>query len=442
MEKYLSVSALTRYIKTKFDKDPYLTEVYIKGELSNFKRHSSGHLYFALKDNDGVISCMMFKRDAAQLTFSPKEGDSVLITGRVSVYEGRGNYQLYATDIRLDGIGVLYERLEALKKKYFEKGYFNVENKKQLPKYPEHIAVLTASTGAAVQDIRTTLSSRYPLAEVTYISTIVQGEAAKDDIVNNLNTADQLGADVIIVGRGGGSIEDLWAFNEEGVVEAIYACNTPVISAVGHETDTTLSDLVADHRAPTPTAAAVMATPDSRELLVGLKQVDITMLRTMNQRIKRNNERLNYLSSYYIFKNPYMLIEQKMQKLDDFEHRMKLASFSLINQNKMNFHFISNKIDAQKLNTKLKYQYEQIHSMQNVMKRTLSYKLSNYHQQLKHQIALLSSLSPAETLLRGYAIVRSEDEIIKSVYDVKEHDYVNIQLNDGRIKAEVKHINK
>lgn len=211
---------------------------------------------------------------------------------------------------------------------------------------------------------------------------------------------------------------------------------------MGHETDTTLSDLVADHRAPTPTAAAVMATPDSKELLVGLKQVDITMLRAMNQRLKHNNERLNYLSSYYIFKNPYMLIEQKMQKLDEFEQRMKHASFNLINQNKMNFHFISNKIDAQKLNTKLKYQYEQIHSMQNVMNRMLSYKLSNYHQQLKHHIALLSSLSPAETLLRGYAIVRSEDKIIKSVDDVNEHDYVHIQLNDGEIKAEVMHINK
>ncbi|MCO4095535.1 exodeoxyribonuclease VII large subunit [Macrococcoides canis] len=442
MEKYLSVSALTKYIKTKFDKDPYLSNVYIKGELSNFKRHSSGHLYFALKDNGGVISCMMFKRDAAQLTFSPKEGDSVLITGRISVYESRGNYQLYANDIRLDGIGILYERLEALKKAYFDKGYFDAGHKKQLPKYPEHIAVLTASTGAAVQDIRTTLSRRYPLAEVTYISTIVQGEAAKDDIVKNLRTADQLDADVIIVGRGGGSIEDLWAFNEEVVVEAIYACNTPVISAVGHETDTTLSDLVADHRAPTPTAAAVMATPDSKELLLGLKQVDITMMRSMNLKLKHSNERLNYLSSYYIFKNPHMLVEQKMQKLDEFEQRIKQSSFNLFNQSKMNFQFMSNKLDAQKLNTKLKYQHEQIHSMQNVMHRTLSYKLSNYHQQLKHRIALLSSLSPTETLLRGYAIVRSEDKIIKSVDDVKEQDYVHIQLNDGQIEAQVKHINK
>lgn len=442
MEKYLTVSALTKYIKTKFDKDPYLNKVFIQGELSNFKRHSTGHLYFALKDNGSVINCMMFKRDAAHLSFDPKEGDSVLLTGRISVYETRGNYQVYAEEMRLDGIGVLYEKLEALKKAFYAKGYFDQSHKKQLRKYPEHIAVLTASTGAAVQDIRTTLKKRYPLAKVTYISTLVQGAQAKDDIAKNIKQADALNPDVIIVGRGGGSIEDLWAFNEEVVVEAIYNCTSPVISAVGHETDTTLSDLVADFRAPTPTAAAVMATPDSKELKVMLKQVDLHLERYMQNHLKAKREKLNYLSNYYIFTNPNILVEQKLQKVDELDNRMKMIVNNQLNHHVKNYQYFENKINAQQLRTKLAFQHERVDNLKARMSRTLKYNISTYQQQLHHQIALLSSLSPSETLLRGYAIVRKDNKIINSVKALNETDTLSIQLSDGYVETKVMNLKK
>ncbi|MDT3995812.1 exodeoxyribonuclease VII large subunit, partial [Mammaliicoccus fleurettii] len=231
-----------------------------------FKRHSSGHLYFALKDDKGVLSAMMFKSNANQLSFEPKEGDQVLIEGRIGIYESRGSYQIYVQSMQLDGVGLLYEKFEALKKELMEKGYFNSEHKLNIPKYPRKIAVLTASTGAAIRDICSTLDKRYPLAEQVLISTLVQGKEAKDNIINNIQQADAMDVDVIIVGRGGGSIEDLWSFNEREVVEAIYNCSTPIISAVGHETDTTLSDFVSDVRAATPTQAAVIATPDINAL--------------------------------------------------------------------------------------------------------------------------------------------------------------------------------
>lgn len=262
MSEYLSVSTLTKYIKYKFDQDPHLQSILLKGELSNFKKHSSGHLYFNVKDKNSVISAMMFKGNASKLTFDPKEGDEVLLEARVSVYERRGNYQIYVNKMEIDGIGNLYQKLEQLKEKLNKQGIFNQNHKKAIPRFPKKIAILTADTGAAIRDIHTTIDSRYPLVEKISISTLVQGINAKNDIIEKIKYADTLGVDTIILGRGGGSIEDLWNFNEEEVVRAIYECHTPIISAVGHETDFTLSDFVADMRAATPTQAAVIATPE------------------------------------------------------------------------------------------------------------------------------------------------------------------------------------
>lgn len=249
MSEYLSVSTLTKYIKYKFDQDPHLQSILLKGELSNFKKHSSGHLYFNVKDKNSVISAMMFKGNASKLTFDPKEGDEVLLEARVSVYERRGNYQIYVNKMEIDGIGNLYQKLEQLKEKLNKQGIFNQNHKKAIPRFPKKIAILTADTGAAIRDIHTTIDSRYPLVEKISISTLVQGINAKNDIIEKIKYADTLGVDTIILGRGGGSIEDLWNFNEEEVVRAIYECHTPIISAVGHETDFTLSDFVADMRA-------------------------------------------------------------------------------------------------------------------------------------------------------------------------------------------------
>ncbi|WP_414052471.1 exodeoxyribonuclease VII large subunit [Macrococcus animalis] len=437
MEKYLTVSALSKYIKVKFDRDPYLQDIHIKGELSNYKRHSSGHHYFALKDNGAIIQCMMFSRDASNLSFTPKEGDSVLIRGRISSYEARGNYQLYVSAMTLDGIGLLYEKFEQLKKSFQDKGYFNAEHKQSLPKYPKHIAVLTASTGAAVQDIRTTLSNRYPLAKVTYISTLVQGIGAKEDIVKNINQADSIGADVIIVGRGGGSIEDLWAFNEAIVVEAIFNSNTPIISAVGHETDTTLSDYVADFRAPTPTGAAVLATPDIRELIAQINQAREFMDHKMNAVMRNYTQQLSQLESYYIFKNPYMLVEQKVQRIDDFQNQIKYMMSTIMQQQHHRVAFLSQQISPKMLRDKVKQHQTLIENKHNQIERTIKYRMSMKQSVVQSQLALLSSLSPTETLLRGYSITRYNNTIIRSTHDISVGDTIEIEMKDGKIIGKV-----
>ena len=345
MTEYLSVSTLTKYIKYKFDQDPHLQSVLIKGELSNFKRHSSGHLYFNVKDQNSVISAMMFKGNAAKINFDPKEGDEVLIEARVSVYERRGNYQIYVNKMQLDGIGNLYQRLEELKKKLTKEGLFDQQYKKSIPKYPKKIAILTASTGAAIRDIQTTIESRYPLVEKIPISTLVQGTQAKQDIIEKIRYADSLNVDTIIVGRGGGSIEDLWNFNEEEVVRAIYNCQTPIISAVGHETDFTLSDFAADIRAATPTQAAVIATPDQYDLMQQIKQQQFTLTRYIRQRIEQHRKQLQHISSYYKFKQPSLLYDQQIQRRDDLEKQLNLKIITKLKEQKQNLQIIQQRFN-------------------------------------------------------------------------------------------------
>ncbi|PTK79353.1 exodeoxyribonuclease VII large subunit, partial [Staphylococcus haemolyticus] len=350
MSEYLSVTTLTKYIKYKFDQDPHLQSILLKGELSNFKKHSSGHLYFNVKDKDSVISAMMFKGNANQLTFEPKEGDEVLLEARVSVYERRGNYQIYVNKMELDGIGNLYQKLEQLKQKLKKEGFFNNEHKKPIPRFPKKIAILTASTGAAIRDIQSTINSRYPLAEKIQISTLVQGTQAKEDIIKNIKYADSLGVDTIIVGRGGGSIEDLWNFNEEDVVKAIFECQTPIISAVGHETDFTLSDFVADVRAATPTQAAVMATPDQYELMQQIKQYQFSLSRYIKQYLEKQHKQLDHLASYYKFKQPSLLYDQQIQRKDDLERQLTQLLLSKIENKKYQLKVLHQNFNVKTLN--------------------------------------------------------------------------------------------
>ena len=259
---YITVAALTRYIKYKIDNDANLNEVYIKGEISNFKHHSRGHFYFTIKDEESRINAIMFASSTKNINFEPIDGMKVLVKGRISVFEQTGNYQIYVTDMMEDGIGNLYALFEKLKKDLEKEGLFDKAHKKQIPKIPNRIGVVTAPTGAAIKDIISTINRRYPLCEVILFPSLVQGREAKDDIVRNIKIADTYNLDTLIVGRGGGSLEDLWAFNEEVVARAIYECKTPVISAVGHEIDFTISDFVSDVRAATPTGAAELAVPD------------------------------------------------------------------------------------------------------------------------------------------------------------------------------------
>lgn len=440
MDKYLTVTAITKYIKYKFDQDPHLQNVFIKGEISNFKRHSSGHLYFALKDDKGVLSAMMFKSNANQLSFEPKEGDQVLIEGRIGVYESRGSYQIYVQTMQLDGIGLLYEKFEALKKELAEKGYFNADHKLSIPKYPKKIAVLTASTGAAIRDICSTLDKRYPLAEQVLISTLVQGKGAKDNIINNIKEADSMGVDVIIVGRGGGSIEDLWSFNEKEVVEAIYNCSTPIISAVGHETDTTLSDFVSDVRAATPTQAAVIATPDINALYQLIQNARQYLTKHITQDIQREKQRLNQLSSYYKLKTPSLLYNQETQLLDDYQKQLNRNLEQTILRYKHRMDILQNKLRIGPISNRV-FQYRQdFDRLKYEQNQLINRILTDKKQLLANKLVQLDTLSPTQTMLRGYSIIEKDDKIITSKDDLSVEDEITVNLKDGKIKANVKEI--
>ena len=395
MNDYITVGALTRYIKYRLDNDPNLQEVCLKGEISNFKKHTRGHFYFTIKDEESRISAIMFASNASKVNFDIHDGMKVLVKGKVTVFEQTGNYQIYVSEIKEDGIGNLFELYEKLKKDLEKEGLFKVEHKKPIPKIPNRIGVITAPTGAAVRDIMSTINRRYPLCEVILFPSLVQGKDAKDDIVKNIKLADTYNLDVIICGRGGGSIEDLWAFNEEIVARAIYECNTPIISAVGHEIDFTIADFVADKRAETPTAAAEMCAPSKTDLINLLKQMELRLNKNINSLITNNKLILHKLMDSYILKNPMSMYEVKEEKL-------------------------SNDID--KLN--------------NYIKVVLDKKNDKYN----HLVEKLDVLNPLNTLKRGYSITKKDNIVISSVKNIKSNDILEINLNDGSIITSVKEV--
>ncbi|MBF2757170.1 MULTISPECIES: exodeoxyribonuclease VII large subunit [unclassified Staphylococcus] len=440
MSEYLSVTTLTKYIKYKFDQDPHLQSILLKGELSNFKRHSSGHLYFNVKDKDSVISAMMFKGNASKLTFDPKEGDEVLLEARVSVYERRGNYQIYVNKMELDGIGNLYQKLEQLKIKLKKEGYFSNKYKKPIPRFPKKIAILTASTGAAIRDIVSTINSRYPLVEKIQLSTLVQGTQAKEDIIEKIKHADALGVDTIIVGRGGGSIEDLWNFNEEDVVKAIFECQTPIISAVGHETDFTLSDFVADVRAATPTQAAVIATPDQYELMQQIKQYQFSLSRYIKQYLEKQHKQLDHLSSYYKFKQPSLLYDQQIQRKDDLEKQLSQLISSKIESKKYQIKVLRQNFNLKALKQSITQNNKHLMNINSRLTNLTKKSIQNNQLELKNKIELLNNLSPTNTMLRGYTIINKNDQVITSTQDLNENDEITLAMKDGSVDAIVKKV--
>ena len=280
---YITVTQLTKYIKYRIDNDTNLQEVYLKGEISNFKAHTRGHFYFTIKDENSRINAVMFASSARNVKFMPEDGMKVLVTGRISVYEATGGYQIYVSEMQEDGVGNLYVAFEQLKKKLMQEGLFATEHKKRIPRIPKRVGVVTAPTGAAIRDIISTIQRRFPLTEIYLFPCLVQGEQAKEDIVRQIKRAENYDLDVLIIGRGGGSIEDLWAFNEEMVARAIYDCPIPTISAVGHEIDFTIADFVSDLRAPTPTGAAEIAVPNKSDVINYLKQLTIRLKKLWKQ---------------------------------------------------------------------------------------------------------------------------------------------------------------
>ena len=414
-DKYISVTQLTRYIKYKIDNDEHLNEVFLRGEISNFKAHSRGHFYFTLKDENSRINAVMFSSSVKNIKFTPLDGMKVLVTGKISVFESTGNYQIYVNEMLEDGVGNLYIAFEQLKKKLEEEGLFREDHKKRIPKIPSKIGVVTAPTGAAIKDIISTIKRRWPLTEVYLFPSLVQGEDAKEDIVRQIKRAEDFDLDTLIVGRGGGSIEDLWPFNEEIVARAIYDCPIPVISAVGHEIDFTIADFVADLRAPTPTGAAEMAVPQLSDVVKYFNQVQIRLNNTMNHQIKVNKQKLEELLNRNIFKNPMMIYQTKEMMFDNLLDQLK---FNLVN--------ITNVKEKELIKIKQSIIFQKPYQMLD--------KKSNKYLQI---LSKLETLSPLLTLKRGYTMTKKNDKVVSSSKELKKDDNISISFDDGVVDAKV-----
>ena len=389
----VSVTQLTQYIKLLLDRDEILSQTCVRGELSNFKAHSSGHLYFTLKDEGAVISCVMFRSDAMKLRFRPESGMKVILYGRVSLFPKSGQYQIYVANMQPDGVGALAVAFEQLKRRLHEEGLFDPAHKKPLPSYPERVALVTSPTGAAVRDMIRILGRRWPMAEVLVCPVRVQGEGAAEEIADMLDYVDRHGlADVIITGRGGGSMEDLWAFNEEIVARAIWRCQTPVISAVGHEPDVTIADYVADVRAATPSNGAELAVRDSAALQSALRQLQVRMEQAQIQSINRLRQRLDTLSQSRVMRQPDAYLQQQELHLEMLRQRLEHSGEVLLAKNRQRFERTAAKLDA---------------------------------------------LSPLKVLGRGYAMVTREETVIRETAQLTPGDTITVSLSDGTAQCTV-----
>ena len=415
-KEYLTVSQLTKYIKYKLDNDANLQEVYLKGEISNFKAHTRGHFYFTIKDEGSRINAVMFASSASKVKFTPEDGMKILVTGRISVYEATGGYQIYVNEMMEDGVGNLYVAFEQLKKKLASEGLFDEARKKRIPKIPERVGVITAPTGAAIRDIISTINRRFPLTEVILLPSLVQGEGAKEDIVRQIKRAEGYNLDVLIVGRGGGSIEDLWAFNEEIVARTIFDCPIPVISAVGHEIDFTIADFVADLRAPTPTGAAEIAVPNKTDVINYLNQLNLRSRKAVGTILELKRKKLDSIKGHYILNNPLDLYSAKIQKLDYLTESL-VKNYKVI-------------IDKEKI------------KLNNIKTRPLFSNplviLDKTKQKYTLLLSKLDALSPLKTLERGYGIIKINDKAVTSIKDLKKDDLINIELKDGSKEAIIK----
>ena len=413
-EVSLTVTDINNYIKNIVDGDFFLSNVTLKGEISNLKFHTRGHLYFSLKDENSKINAVMFNYKNLGLNFIPKDGMNVIVKGKVSVFTTGGSYQITVSNMKEDGIGNLYILFEELKRRLEREGLFRPEHKKKLPRIPKKVGVITASTGAAVKDIISTINRRFPLTEIILFPTLVQGVGAKENIVKMINEANESDVDVIILGRGGGSIEDLWAFNEEIVARAIYNSNKPIVSAVGHEIDFTISDFVSDMRAPTPTGAAELVVPSKVEIQSYLNDYKGRIISVINKKIKSYTDTFSKLKSTYILKNPISMYEIDEQKLDNMleklgsimTYKLEREKSKLNNLSKMISPNILNRLDKEKI------------------------KLENIETKL-------NLLNPENILKKGYSLTLVEGKIVKSINSVKKGSIIDTKFSDGIIKSEV-----
>lgn len=438
----LTVKALTKYIKLKFDYDKNLQRLLLKGELSNVKRHSRGHIYFTLKDDEAQINAVMFASAASHLTFVPTEGMQVVVKGHITVYEAGGSYSMYVKEMTEDGVGNLYVAFTQMKERLGAEGLFEARFKQSIPTYPQSVGVITSPTGAAIRDILSTIKRRFPLVKVYVYPALVQGEQAESSIISCIKQANEMKlVDTLIVGRGGGSIEDLWAFNKEGVARAIFESNIPIISAVGHETDFTIADFVADHRAPTPTAAAELAVPNLPDVLTYFNQLNARLNHSFNTQFEQKKTQLWQLTNHYIMKNPHALFEQRLMYVNQLSDKLQFVLQEQLNRcqgalatnhHRLNQFNPMSKVERSKQQVALLTQ-----TMSGCMAQQLLQQKQNYHVLLTK----LEMLNPLSILKKGYSVVTDEkEEMITTVSALSIGQTVSVVLDDGTIKASVKDI--
>ncbi|WP_338230648.1 exodeoxyribonuclease VII large subunit [Lactiplantibacillus paraxiangfangensis] len=436
-QQYLTVSALTQYLKRKFELDPYLGKVFLTGEISNYRPRPNTHQYFSLKDDHAKISAIMFKSAFAKVKFRPEEGMKVLVVGRIGLYEPSGSYQIYVERMEPDGVGALYQAYEQLKKKLAAEGLFNAP-KKPLPRFPKRIAVVTSRSGAVIRDIITTARRRFPIAQIALFPAQVQGDAAAPEIARQIERANAANNfDTLIIGRGGGSIEDLWPFNEEVVARAIAASQLPVISSVGHETDTTIADLVADVRAATPTAAAELAVPVYNDVLLQLKQDQTRVLNSFQNLVQRDRQRLNKLSTSYVFTQPNRLYEGYLQKLDFLNERLKQAGQANVNQAEQQYQRLAQRLVQRTPIHQVNQAQTQLTNLTQRLQRSTQLVMQGKRQQLTQTVQSLDLLSPLKIMGRGYAFVTADEQVVHTVKQLKPQQAVAVHFADGTAQAQI-----
>ena len=433
---YLTVTALTQYLKRKFDVDPYLGKVYLTGEISNFRLRPHAHQYFSLKDDHAKISAIMFRSAFEKLKFTPETGMKVLVTGRISLYEPTGQYQIYVERMEPDGIGQLYQAYEQLKKKLADEGLFSAP-KRPLPRFPKRIAVITSPSGAVIRDIITTTRRRYPIAQIVLYPAVVQGDGAAPDLVRQLERVNAAGTyDTLIIGRGGGSIEDLWPFNEESVARAIAASRIPIISSVGHETDTTIADLVADVRAATPTAAAELAVPVLTDEVLKLQQQRTRLFNAMTNRIHFQQERLNKLMAAYVFRQPQRLYETYVQRLDHAQQGLARNMQQQLRQNWQRYQLAEQGLRSRNPLARVQRDRIMVDQLTARLRTEAQRYLADRQEHVGKLISGLDYLSPLKIMSRGYSYVTQDDHVVRQTGDLKTGN-ATIHLSDGTATAEI-----
>jgi len=487
-QTYISVSEISNYLKKRIESDEKLQNVYLKGEVSNFKAHSRGHFYFSLKDDNSKIDAIMFSSKNALIDFTPKNGDEVEVYGQISVYPAHGKYQIYVERMKLSGTGQLFIKYEALKKELEGLGYFDASRKQRLPKTPNTIGIVTAPTGAAIRDIISTFIRRYPIASTVLAPAIVQGNNAKGSIVKAINQLEQLNVDVIIIGRGGGSIEDLWGFNEREVADAIFKCQIPIISAVGHETDFTIADFVADHRAPTPTGAAEIAVPDYNNVLAFVNDCNTRLVNSMINKINYKKKQLEALENSKGFNKPRQLLDLYQIGLDSSIDRLKSNLLKQISKKRNKLEYVKGKLLSKKpdkllynakveVNTsidclksnllkqiskkrnnleyvkgkllakkpdKLLYNAKaEVNTLEQRMKTLIENKVSRSKSEFQLSLEKLEVLNPLSIMKRGYSVSFNENmKPITKALQLKENEVLNVRFQDGIVNTSINYIER